>query len=355
MPSQRYLKAQRTRWRRVLEEDSKKIKEGLEEVRENGEADVDLKDLKETVSAFITYVTRFKETTEKLSMLVDEEGDEEKIKSREKEEEEEFNFLKDVEDLICKVNSTFEKKRPTAKKLIKKQQNTKKEILQLIQLYFQGEKKMPEQTTQELKQIEMKTNKQTNQAINKDKQDNDKPEQTTQELKQIEMKTNKQTNQAINETEQDNDKQSTYEQMNKKSNEDFNKPTKKKRKRVNRKATNQENIETNDNEISTNKGCTQQIKKQEEEINTKDERNDKMNSKRKLQCQKGREFESPVGESNKGRKERFQQKNNTNKDDSTDSDNHISKQDDKNSEKEDEETDLYYKLKLVERYKYKLK
>ena len=108
MPSQRYLKAQRTRWRRVLEEDSKKIKEGLEEVRENGEADVDLKDLKETVLVFITYVTRFKETTEKLSVLIDEEGDEEKIKSREKEEEEEFNFLKDVEGLIRKVNSTFE-------------------------------------------------------------------------------------------------------------------------------------------------------------------------------------------------------------------------------------------------------
>ena len=40
-------------------------------------------------------------------MLIDEEGDEEKIKSREKEEEE-FNFLKDVEGLIRKVNSTFE-------------------------------------------------------------------------------------------------------------------------------------------------------------------------------------------------------------------------------------------------------
>ena len=348
MPSQRYLKAQRTRWRKVLEEDSKKIKEGLEEVRENGEVEVDLKDLKETVC---TNVTRFKETTEKLSMLIDEEGDEEKIKSREKEEEEEFNFLNDVEGLICKVNSTFEKKRPTAKKLIKNQQNTKKEIHQLIQLYFQGEKKMPGQTTHEHKQIERKANKQTNQAINKNKQDNDKPEQTTQELKQIEMKTNKQTNQAINETKQDNDKQSNYEQMNKESNEAMNKPTKKKRKRVKRKTTNQE---TNDNEISTNGGCTQQINKQEEEINT-DERNDEMNRKRKLQCQKGREFESPVGESNKGRKERFQQKNQTNKDDSTDSDNHINKQDDKNSEKEDEETDLYYKLKLVERYKYKLK
>ena len=322
MPSQRYLKAQRTRWRRVLEEDSKKLKEGLEEVRENGEAEVDLKDLKETVSAFITYVTRFKETTEKLSILLDEEGDKEKIEAREKEEEEEFYFLKDVEGLICKVNSTFEKKRPTAKKLIKNQQNTKKEILQLIQLYFQGEKKMPEQTTQELKQIEMKTNKQTNQAIN--------------------------------ETKQDNDKQSNYEQMNNETNEDFNKPTKKKRKRVKRKTTNQENIETNENEISTNEGCTQHFNKQEEEINT-DERNDEMNRKRKLQCQKGREYESPVGESNKGRKERFQQKNHTNKGDSTDSDNHISKQDDKNSEKEDEETDLYYKLKLVERYKYKLK
>ena len=160
-------------------------------MRENGEAEVDLKDLKETVSAFITYVTRFKETTEKLSILIDEEGDEEKIEAREKEEEEEFYFLKDVEGLICKVNSTFEKKRPTAKKLFKNQQNTKKEILQLIQLYFQGEKKMLEQTTQELKQIEMKTNKQTNQAIYKNNQDNDKPEQTTQELKQIEMKTNK--------------------------------------------------------------------------------------------------------------------------------------------------------------------
>ena len=57
--------------------------------------------------------------------------------------------------------------------------------------------------------------------------------------------------------------------MNKESNEDFDKPTKKKRKRVKTKTTNQENIETNDNEISTNEGCTQQINKQEEEINTK--------------------------------------------------------------------------------------
>ena len=116
MPSQRYLKAQRTRWRRVLEEDSKNIKEGLEEVRENGEAEVDLKDLKETVSTFITYVTRFKETTEKLSILIDEEGDEEKIEAREKEEEEDFYFLKDVEGLICKVNSSFEKKASNCKK-----------------------------------------------------------------------------------------------------------------------------------------------------------------------------------------------------------------------------------------------
>ena len=88
MQSQRYVKGQKTRLRRLLEEDSKKIKESLEEVRENGEAEVDLKDLKETVSAFITYVTRFKETTEKLSILIDEEGDEEKIEAREKEEEE---------------------------------------------------------------------------------------------------------------------------------------------------------------------------------------------------------------------------------------------------------------------------
>ena len=93
-------------------------------------------------------------------------------------------------------NGFFEKKRPTAKKLIKNQQNTKKEILQLIQLYFQEEKKMPGQTTQELKQIEMKANKQTNQAIKEAKQDNDKPEQTTQKLKQIEMKTNKQIKQS---------------------------------------------------------------------------------------------------------------------------------------------------------------
>ena len=34
------------------------------------------------------------------------------------------------------------------------------------------------------------------------------PGQTTQELKQIEMEANKQTNQAIKETKQDNDKQS---------------------------------------------------------------------------------------------------------------------------------------------------
>ena len=80
MTSQRYVKGQKTKLRRSIEEDSKKLKENLEEVRENGEAEVDLKDLKETVSAFITYVTRFKETTEKLSMLIDEEGDEEKIK-----------------------------------------------------------------------------------------------------------------------------------------------------------------------------------------------------------------------------------------------------------------------------------
>ena len=83
-----------------------------------------------------------------------------------------------------------------------------------------------------------------------------------------------------------------------------------------------------------------------------------MNRKRKLQCQKGREFESPVEESNKGSKDEFKQKNQTNKDDSTDSDNQrepINKRDDNNPEKEDEETDLYCKLKLIERYKYKLK
>ena len=147
MQAQRYVKGQKTRLRRQLEEDSKKIKESLEEVRGNGEAEVDLKDLKETVSTFITYVTRFKETTEKLSMLIDEEGDEEKIEAREKEEEE-FYFLREVESLIFDAKWIFEKKRPTAKKLIKNQQNTKKEILQLIQLYFQEEKKIPGQTTQ---------------------------------------------------------------------------------------------------------------------------------------------------------------------------------------------------------------
>ena len=131
------MKVQKTKLRRLIEEDSKKIKENLEEVRENREVEVDLKDFKDTVSTFTTYVTRFKETTERLSMLIDEEGDEEKIEAGEKEEEE-FYFLKDVEGLICKVNYTFEKKRPTAKKLIKNQ---------LIQLYFQGEKKMPGQTT----------------------------------------------------------------------------------------------------------------------------------------------------------------------------------------------------------------
>ena len=223
MISQRYVKGQKTRLRRLLEEESKKIKESLEEVRENGEPEVDLKDLKETVC---TYVTRFKETTEKLSMLIDEEGDEEKIKSREKEEEEEFNFLKDVEGLICKVNSTFEEysgsstytispresvnekllsqiinnaakaenrnltaQRSFAEKLIQNQQNLEGKLLQL---YFQEEKKMPGQTTHEHKQIERRTNKQTNQAIKEAKQDNDKAEQMTQELKQIEMKTNKQ-------------------------------------------------------------------------------------------------------------------------------------------------------------------
>ena len=134
MQSQRYVKGQKTRLRRLLE-DSKKIKESLEEVRGNGEAEVDLKDLKETVSTFITYVTRFKETTEKLSMLIDEEGHEEKIIAREKEEEEEeFNFLIEAESLIFDVKWIFAKKRPTAKKLIKNQQNTKKEILQLIRL-----------------------------------------------------------------------------------------------------------------------------------------------------------------------------------------------------------------------------
>ena len=147
--------------------------------------------------------------------------------------------------------------------------------------------------------------------------------------------------------------------MNKGSNEDLNKPTKKKRKRVKIKTTNQENIiETNDNEISTNEVCTQQINKQEEKINTKDERNDEMNRKRKLQCQKGRELESPVGESNKESEDEIKQKNQTNKDDSTHSDNQRepnNKQDDNNPEKEDEKTDLYCKLKLVERYKYKLK
>ena len=126
MQSQRYVTGQNTRLRRLLEEDSKKIKENLEEVRENGEAEVDLKDLKETVSTFITYVTRFKETTEKLSMLIDEEGDEEKIIGREKEEEEEFNFLKEVESLIFDANWIFEKKQPIAKKTMKNQQNTKK-------------------------------------------------------------------------------------------------------------------------------------------------------------------------------------------------------------------------------------
>ena len=107
MQSQRYVKGQKTRLRRLLEEDSKKIKESLEEVRGIGEAEVDLKDLKETVSTFITYVTRFKETTEKLSMLIDEEGDEEKIIAREKEEEEEFNFLIEAESLIFDVKWIF--------------------------------------------------------------------------------------------------------------------------------------------------------------------------------------------------------------------------------------------------------
>ena len=75
------------------------------------------------------------------------------------------------------------------------------------------------------------------------------PAQTKQELKQIELKTNKQTNQAIKEIKQDNDKQSNYEQMNVESNEDLNKPTTKKQKRVKTKTTNQESIiETNDKE-----------------------------------------------------------------------------------------------------------
>ena len=106
----------------------------------------------------------------------------------------------------------------------------------------------------------------------------------------------------------------------------------------------------------TNEVCTQKINKEEEEINSKDERNDEMNRERKLQCQKGRE--SPVRKSNEGSEDEFKQKNQTNKDDSIDSDNQrepINKRDDNNPEKEDEKTDLYYKLKLVERYKYKLK
>ena len=94
-------------------------------------------------------------------------------------------------------NRSLTSQRPTAEKLMKNQQYTENEILQL---HFQEEKK--------------------------------KPEQTTQELKQIEMKTNKQADRAIKETIQDNDKQSNYEQMNKKSNEDFNKPTSKQKEQI---------------------------------------------------------------------------------------------------------------------------
>ena len=124
MQSQRYVKGQKTRLRRELEEDSKKIKENLEEVKENGEAEVDLKDLKETVSAFITCVTRFKETTERLSMLIDEEGDEEKIEAREKEED--FYFLREVESLIFNVKWILEKKATNCKKADKKSTEYKK-------------------------------------------------------------------------------------------------------------------------------------------------------------------------------------------------------------------------------------
>ena len=67
-------------------EDSKKIKESLEEVKENGESRVRLGVIKTTISRIIM-LQNMKKPQKNYQSLIDEEGEEERIMSREKEEQ----------------------------------------------------------------------------------------------------------------------------------------------------------------------------------------------------------------------------------------------------------------------------
>ena len=110
MASIRYVKGQKTRWRNLLEEDLKKLDRIITDAQENEETkdDINIQNFtKKTIQRLNKNCINFKEFAYKLTNLIDETEESEIIEKREIEEEEEFQFLQQMDNILDEVKDYF--------------------------------------------------------------------------------------------------------------------------------------------------------------------------------------------------------------------------------------------------------
>ncbi len=146
MASMRYVKDQRTIYRNFIEEKLKKVEEILdrsieEEVKKQ---QTNITKTMQLINKINTCEKKYKEITENLSNLIDENGIEDEIKAREKEENEEFLFCLKVDDIIEDVLKVMDREQKKVFAVVERLLENKQKIEHVKQIKIEIKMKFQE-------------------------------------------------------------------------------------------------------------------------------------------------------------------------------------------------------------------